>query len=247
MIIKLVINSLMIIEVISLTILTATFGSLFLFFEQSLRWHVSPALNFGLPIAVALICQLIIGLIILNDVKKRVWSDEIKCDIWASLGRSDYIPYNCSLYAFPLLSFAYFIINMKNDPNTNWWRERQQTSALFRLITHKAVMGFLSRFTVGAPFVFIAGMLLFAIGGALDSVRLSLLGFQVLGGMIILLPPVFAIFQFVVLTHFLSRKWVDHSYELFYGRYPVGHWPKHDWLDARRYYQNIMSSESNNN
>lgn len=246
MIIKLVIKSLMIIEVISLTILSTTFGSLFLFFEQSLRWHLSPALNFGLPIAVALLCQLIIGFIILNDTKKRVWSDEIKCDIWASLGRSDYVPYNCALYTFPLLSFAYFIIIMKNDANNNWWRERQQTSALFRLITHKALMGFLSKFTAGAPFAFIAGIFFFAMGGAFDSVRLSLLGFQVLGGMVILLPPIFALFQFVVLTHFLSREWTDHSYELFYSRYPVCHWPKHDWLDARRYYRNIMKSEPNN-
>lgn len=246
MIINLAINSLMLIEVISVTILATTFGSLFLFFEHALSWHISPALNFALPISVAVMCQLTIGLIILSDVKKRLWSDEIKCDIWGSLGRSEYVPYNCALYTFPLLSFAYFIINMKNDPTINWWRERQQTSALFRLITHKAMMGFFSYFLAGAPFAFIGGTLLFAMGGALDSVRLTLLGFQVLGGMFIILPPFFAIFQFVVLTHFLSKKWTDHSYELFYGRYPVYHWPKHDWLDAQRYYRDVMKRESSN-
>jgi len=51
-------------------------------------------------------------------------------------------PYNCALFTFPLLSFAYFILIMKNDPNNNWWRERQQTSALFRLIAHRSTMGF---------------------------------------------------------------------------------------------------------
>jgi len=40
----------MLIEVLSLTMLAATFGSLFLFFERSLKWHLSPALNFGLQL-----------------------------------------------------------------------------------------------------------------------------------------------------------------------------------------------------
>ena len=243
MIVKLLINGLMLIEVLSLTMLAATFGSLFLFFERSLKWHLSPALNFGLPIATAVLCQLLIAYIIFNDVKKRVWSDEIKCDIWSSLGRSDYAPYNCALFTFPLLSFAYFILIMKNDPNSNWWRERQQTSALFRLIAHRSIMGFFSKCTAAAPFAFIGGILLFAMGGVLNSVRLSLLGLQVLGGMIIFTPPMFAVFQFMVLTHFLSREWVDHSYELYYGRYPACHWPKHDWLNARHYYRSIMRSE----
>ncbi len=60
--IKLFINSLMLLEVICLLTLTTTFGSLFLFFEIVLgQWHISPALNFGLPIAVAMLCQSLIG------------------------------------------------------------------------------------------------------------------------------------------------------------------------------------------
>jgi len=235
----------MAIEVIGLTIATTTFGSLFLCFEQSLRWHIRPALNFALPIAVAITCQLFIGVVLLNDVKKRVWSDEIKCDLWASLGRSQYVPYNCSLYTSPLLSFAYFAMIMMGDPNVHWWREKRRASLLCRTVSHAAVMNVLSKITASAPFAFIGGLLLFALGGVLNSDRLFLLGFQVFGGTIIVLPPIAGIFHFVVLTHFLSRTWVDHSYELFYDEYPVGRWPKHDWLNVRRYYSSIMRNEAN--
>lgn len=232
------------IETVCLAGAFTAFGSLFLCFERSLRWHVSPLPYIAIAIATAMLCRVLIAIVIYRDVRSRVWSNEIKCDIWSSLGRTQYVPYNYALLAFPPLSLAYVILVMKNDPNRNWWRERHRNSALFRLVTHPAAMAGFSRFFAASPFLILGGVLLVAAGGMVDSVRASLAGFQVLGGMVIVLPTAGAVYQFIVLTHFLSREWADHGYELYYGEFPVCHWPKHDWIDARRYYREVMRIET---
>ena len=242
-IVRILANFLIIVQLLSMTISLVTFGSVFLFFPSSIRWNIDPLWNMAFPFAVAAFCQVPIGLIVYDDAHKRNWDSEIKRDMWASLGKSEYSIYNHSLPVSPLLSSMYVFIIMNRDGAGNWWQEKENKSALFRFVSSRAAMDFFLKTTRVAAVLFLVGGLLFALSFGVRAEWFFLVSLKVLGSTIIFLPPCTLLFYYLTFAHFLSREWPDHGFEMFYEEVPVGKWPKHDWLDYERYYRKVMRDE----
>lgn len=244
MIAKAAIAFFLVTQIASVGCAVITFGSLFFFFLQSLEWKVNFAWQIIFPLALAVCCQIIIGLIIFNDAQKRLWDNEIKRDLWSSLGRTEYFPYQWALFTVPTLSAAYFFMIMNFDMRKNWWKEQQKNSGFFRFITQPVLLNLFSK----AGRIFIVALLaaasLFALEGMADSVSPSLLSFKIFGASIVVFPAIVQLFHFLTLSHFLSKEWTDYSFELYYKNYPIGRWPKHEWLDAVGYYNKVMKNEN---
>jgi len=219
-------------QIITGEVLVWSFGMIFVFNIELKKYFPQ---YFGSLITILLLSQVILGISVFFDIQKKKWPDSINKEKWKKLFLGSLLNFG---YATVLIAY-YFAVMKEGPTQSEWWNEKRKKSVLFKTLCKRKILDFLSNLSASYILIFWALFILLIIGFVTRSDYIFLTGFKLIGLWLIFVVTLTGLFQFIIFTHMVSKKWEDYSFEKYFTK-TMFFMPG---IELRKYYYEVVREE----